>query len=105
MIEKRFYKTTSEIEDYRIYDDEEEDAYFISCDEHTIDCLVELLNELYEEVMDLRGENIRFKLVVGEIIEDMQEYVDDDQLLYINQSYVDWIKENVDTTLYSQKGD
>ena len=67
--------------------------------------LMELLNELYEEVMDLRRENTKFKLVVGEIIEDMQKYVDDDQLVYINQSYVDWIKENVDTTLYSQKGD
>ena len=65
----------------------------------------ELLNDLYEEVMGLRGEITKFKLVVGEIIEDMQKYVDDDQLVYINQSYVDWIKENVDTTLYSQKGD
>ena len=67
--------------------------------------VVDVLNDLYEEVMDLRGENTNFKLVVGEIIKDMQKYVDDDQLVYINQSYVDWIKENVDTTLYSQKGD
>ena len=49
MTEKRFYKTTSEIEDYRVYDDEEEDAYFVSCDEHTVDCLVELLNVLNDE--------------------------------------------------------
>ncbi|MBQ7927737.1 MAG: hypothetical protein IJ287_03190 [Methanobrevibacter sp.] len=67
--------------------------------------VVDVLNDLYEEVMDLRRENTNFKLVVGEIIKDMQKYVDDDQLVYINQSYVDWIKENVDTTLYSQKGD
>jgi len=63
----------------------------------------ELLNDLHEEVMDLRRENTKFKLTVSEIIEDMQKYVDDNQLIYINQSYVDWIKKEVDTTLYSQK--
>lgn len=63
----------------------------------------ELLNELHEEVMDLGGENTKFKLIVSEIIEDMQKYVDENQLVYINQSYVDWIKKEVDTTLYSQK--
>lgn len=62
-----------------------------------------LLNKLHEEVMDLRRENTKFKLTVSEIIEDMQKYVDDNQLIYINQSYVDWIKKEVDTTLYSQK--
>jgi hypothetical protein len=62
-----------------------------------------LLNELHKEVMDLRRENTKFKLTVSEIIEDMQKYVDDNQLVYINQSYVDWIKKEVDTTLYSQK--
>ena len=61
------------------------------------------LNELHEEVMNLRAENTKFKLVVREIIEDMQKYVDDNQLVYINQSYVDWIKKEVDTTFYSQK--
>jgi hypothetical protein len=65
--------------------------------------LIKLLNELHEEVMDLRRENTKFKLIVSEIIEDMQKYVDDNQLVYINQSYVDWIKKEVDTTLYSQK--
>ena len=65
--------------------------------------LMELLNELYEEVMDLRRENTKFKLTVSEIIEDMQKYIDDNQLVYINQSYVDWIKKEVDTTLYPQK--
>lgn len=65
--------------------------------------MVTLLNELHEEVMDLRRENTKFKLTISEIIEDMQKYIDDNQLVYINQSYVDWIKKEVDTTLYSQK--
>lgn len=65
--------------------------------------ICDVLNELYEEVMDLRRENTKFKLTVSVIIEDMQKYVDDNQLIYINQSYVDWIKKEVDTTLYSQK--
>ncbi len=68
-----------------------------------IEELVDLLNELHEEVMNLRRENTKFKLIVSEIIEDMQKYIDDNQLVYINQSYVDWIKKEVDTTLYSQK--
>ena len=71
--------------------------------EYNLDEIVELLNELYEEVMDLRRENTKFKLTVSEIIEDMQKYIDDNQLVYINQSYVDWIKKEVDTTLYPQK--
>jgi hypothetical protein len=73
---------------------------------HTFDYVSDvcsLLNELHKEVMDLRRENTKFKLIVSEIIEDMQKYVDDNQLVYINQSYVDWIKKEVDTTLYSQK--
>ena len=69
----------------------------------TIEEVVDNLNELYEEVMDLRRENTKFKLTVSEIIEDMQKYVDDNQLVYINQSYLDWIKKEVDTTLYPQK--
>lgn len=55
MTEKRFYKTISEIEDYRIYDDEKEDAYFISCDERTVNDLVKLLNELYKENTQLKN--------------------------------------------------
>ena len=65
--------------------------------------IIDLLNDLHEEVMDLRRENTKFKLTVREIIEDMQEYIDDNQLVYINQAYVDWIKKEVDTTLYPQK--
>ena len=62
---------------------------------YNITYLIKVLNELYEEVMALRRENTKFKLTVREIIEDMQKYVDDNQLVYINQSYVDWIKKQV----------
>ena len=89
MTAKRFIYTTDGFEDNGKYIT----PYYV----------VELLNELHEEVMDLRIENTKFKLIVSEIIEDMQKYVDDNQLIYINQSYVDWIKKEVDTTLYSQK--
>lgn len=76
MTEKRFYKTTSDIEDYRIYDDDKEDAYFISCDEHTIDCLVELMNKLdqrnkeLEKILSLisEAESYRTENSVKEII-------------------------------------
>jgi hypothetical protein len=50
MIENRFYKQKSSIEDYMIYDDDKEDAYFVSCkDESNVDYLVKLLNNLHEE--------------------------------------------------------
>ena len=49
MTAKRFYKQKSSIRDYMLYDEDREDAYFISCDEHTIDTLVNLLNELHKE--------------------------------------------------------
>ena len=49
MTAKRFELTKSDIKDFRIYDYEKEDAYFIDCDNHTGNCLVDLLNELHEE--------------------------------------------------------
>lgn len=101
MTEKRFVDGGEEcIEDQFLIDTSNDKYYWVS---NGLDDIVKLLNELYEEVMELRGENIKFKLTVSEIIEDMQKYVDDNQLVYINQSYVDWIKKEVDTTLYSQK--
>lgn len=104
MTEKRFYVAESNLIDgYCVFDREKKYAFHPRLRE--ADCLndAHTLNELYEEVMDLRRENTKFKLTVREIIEDMQKYVDDNQLVYINQSYVDWIKKEVDTTLYSQK--
>ena len=56
MTEKRFEKTTSDIRTFRIYDYEMEDAYFIDCDEHTVECLVDLLNGLHEENQKLKEE-------------------------------------------------
>lgn len=70
-----------------------------------VNCLNDIadrLNELNDELMDLRAENTQFKLVVSEIIRDMQKLVDEDQIVYINQSYVDWIKDNVDTELNAE---
>ena len=48
MSEKRFELTKSSITDFRIYDNELEDAYFINCDEHTAQSLVSLLNFISE---------------------------------------------------------
>lgn len=55
MIEERFEKSKSDITDYRIYDYEKEDAYFIDCDdESTVDAIVNLLNSLSKENEKLR---------------------------------------------------
>ena len=56
--EKRFELTKSSITDFRIYDNELEDAYFIDCkDEHTVEGLVDLLNNLQKE-----NEQLKFQL-------------------------------------------
>ena len=55
MNEKRFENSKSDITDYRIYDYEKEDAYFIDCDDKgTVDAIVNLLNELNDENRQLK---------------------------------------------------
>lgn len=57
MTNKRFEHSEADImqsiistfTDYRIYDYDCEDAYFIKCDEHCVKCLVGLLNQLHQE--------------------------------------------------------
>ncbi|MDD5984094.1 MAG: hypothetical protein ACI388_07980 [Methanobrevibacter sp.] len=46
----------------------------------------------HEEVMNLRYDLTKFKLVMLEIIEDLENGKGNDK-------YVEWIKENVDVTL------
>ena len=73
MIEKRFYKTISDIGGNRIYDKDKENAYFISCDEYTVDGLMKLLNELHEENTRLKNKlkffnelNKPYGIMIGE---------------------------------------
>lgn len=55
MSEKRFEKSKSDITDYRIYDYEKEDAYFIDCDdESTVDAIVDLMNRQQSTINELR---------------------------------------------------
>lgn len=54
--------------------------------------VLDLLNKSHEEVMDLRYDLTKFKLVMLEIIEDLENGKGNDK-------YVEWIKENVDVTL------
>lgn len=54
--------------------------------------VLDLLNKSHEEVMNLRYDLTKFKLVMLEIIEDLENGK-------VNDKYVKWIKENVDVTL------
>ena len=54
--------------------------------------VLDLLNKSHEEVMNLRYDLTKFKLVMLEIIEDLENGKGNDK-------YVEWIKENVDVTL------
>ena len=54
--------------------------------------VLDLLNKSHEEVMNLRYDLTKFKLVMLEIIEDLENGKGNDK-------HVEWIKENVDVTL------
>lgn len=70
MSEKRFEKSKSDITDYRIYDYEKEDAYFIDCDdESTVDAIVNLLNSLSEENEQLKQEVLVYKKAFQEQVQ------------------------------------
>lgn len=56
MSEKRFEKFKSDITDYRIYDYEKEDAYFIDCDdESTVGAIVFSVGLLIDDF--IKGDN------------------------------------------------
>lgn len=76
MTEKRFkvYKVIGSFHEWSIEDNLNDKVVF-GCIMHKYeaDRLCELLNELHEEVMDLRRENTKFKLIVREIIEENEQ--------------------------------
>ena len=57
-----------------------------------------LINNLINENMALRRDGTRLKLVMSQIIEDL-ENTNDKQ----NEKYINWIKENCNLELYSEK--
>ena len=65
----------------------------------------DLLNDLNDEVMNLRAENTRFKLVVSDIVEDLEKQAKSKEPIFISKDYVDWIKKELDLRLLSEKGD
>ena len=72
--EKRFELTKSSITDFRIYDNELEDAYFIDCkDEHTVEGLVDLLNSLYDENEQLREQLANYELAKRNLIKRLDD--------------------------------
>lgn len=57
-----------------------------------------LINNLINENMALRRDGTRLKLIILQIIEDL-ENTNDKQ----NEKYINWIKENCNLELYSEK--
>lgn len=57
-----------------------------------------LINNLVNENMALRRDGTRLKLILLQIIEDL-ENTNDKQ----NEKYINWIKENCNLKLYSEK--
>lgn len=54
------------------------------------------LNELYSELMDCRTEKTKNKLVLIDIIEDLEKEAKTEEPIVISKDYVKWVKENVD---------
>ena len=63
----------------------------------------EKLNEQEKEIMDLRADNTRFKLVVKDIIKDLEKLAKSKEPIVISEEYVNWIKDNVDVEFYSKR--
>jgi hypothetical protein len=84
-----------DIRTHKIYNVVGEGIYDVSEKE-----LIDLLNNQEEELMDLRADNTRFKLVVGDIIKDLEKLAKSKEPIIISLEYVDWIKENVDVDFY-----
>ena len=60
------------------------------------DSLLYMVDNLTNENMTLRRDGTRLKLVMLQIIEDLEKEEG-------NEKYVEWIKENCNTELYSEK--
>ena len=65
--------------------------------------IVDLLNELSEEIMSLRWENTKLKLVLKDIVEDLETEAERKVPIIIQKEYVDWVKSNVNLRLNSSK--
>lgn len=65
----------------------------------------DLLNDLTDEVMDLRAENIKFKLIVSDIVDDFEKQAKSKEPIILSMDYVDWIKKELNLRLCSEKGD
>ncbi len=56
-----------------------------------------------DEIMSLRYENTKLKLVLKDIIEDLEREAERGEPIIIRQEYVEWIKDNVDLRLNGEK--
>ena len=78
---ERFEKTKSDVADFRIYDYKNENAYFINSDEHTIDCLVDLLNELSDENDGHREEIINSHIAYVKCLNEIKDLKEENEQL------------------------
>ena len=64
----------------------------------------DLLNDLNDEVMDLRAENTKFKFVLSDVVEDLEKQAKSKEPIILSEVYINWIKENVNLNFFSKKG-
>lgn len=99
MTEKRFKYYRNNDGTSMIYDREQQEYYFCV----DFDNICNILNNLHEENMNNRAEITRFKLIVSDIVDDLEKQAKNGEAIVISMDYVDWIKSELDLKLNGLK--
>lgn len=101
MIEKRFtvHEQMSTILEYECAFDDSKKEWL------SIKDVIMLLNKLHEENMNNGAEITRFKIIVSDIVNDLEKQAKNEEPIVISMAYVDWIKSELDLKLNGLKGD
>lgn len=76
---------------------------YINKSSKDMELLVGVLNALHEENMNNWAEITRFKLIVSDIVDDLEKQAKNEEPIVISMDYVDWIKSELDLKLNGLK--
>lgn len=76
---------------------------YINKSSKDMELLVGVLNAQHEENMNNRAEITRFKLIVSDIVDDLEKQAKSEEPIVISMDYVNWIKLELDLKLNGLK--
>jgi len=104
MIEKRFDVIHSPVTGLFVVTDDEHKEVFEGIKSYGNACrFANLLNTLHEENMNNRAKITRFKLIVSDIVDDLEKQAKSEEPIVISMDYVQWIKSELDLKLNGLK--